>query len=76
MDDNLMVMQQTLEMLSATVEQQRSKIDELERQNGNARLHEKLDFLVEQAEAQQRQRGCFASQLVGPDERFHGHVKL
>ena len=59
MDDNLMVMQQTIEKLTATVEAQHSRINDLEKQNGNAQLLEKLNFLVEQAEAQKRQREEF-----------------
>jgi uncharacterized protein YjgD (DUF1641 family) len=59
MDDNLAAMQQTIDQLNTTIEAQRERIDALEKSNGNAQLLEKIDFLVEQAEAQRRQREEF-----------------
>ena len=56
MDDNLASMHEKIDHLSATVASQQERLDLLESNNGNAHLLEKINFLVEQAEAQQHQR--------------------
>ena len=56
MDDNLALLHEKIDQLNATVEAQRQRLEVLETGNGNAQLVEKLDFLVEQAEAGRRQR--------------------
>jgi uncharacterized protein YjgD (DUF1641 family) len=57
MDSELALLQQKIDQLTATVEAQRQRLDILETgPNGNALLLEKLDYLVQQAEAQCRSR--------------------
>jgi uncharacterized protein YjgD (DUF1641 family) len=57
MDSELALLHQKIDLLTATVEAQRQRLDFLETSpNGNALLLEKLDYLVQQAEAQSRSR--------------------
>lgn len=57
MDSELALLHQKIDLLTATVEAQRQRLDVLELSpNGNALLLEKLDYLVQQAEAQRRSR--------------------
>jgi len=57
MDSELALLHQKIDLLTATVEAQRQRLDVLELSpNGNALLLEKLDYLIQQAEAQRHSR--------------------
>lgn len=59
MENDLVSLNQKIDQLTATIEDQRQRLEILESGNGSERLHQKLDYLVAQAEAQQRQREEF-----------------
>jgi uncharacterized protein YjgD (DUF1641 family) len=55
MDSEMTLLHQKIDLLTETVKAQRQRLDALETSpNGNARMLEKLDYLVQQAEAQRR----------------------
>lgn len=57
MDGEMVLLHQKIDLLTSTVEAQRQRLDMLEAgSGGNALLLEKLDYLVQQTQAQQRSR--------------------